>query len=36
MEFVSEELGVKVERLPGLRRDISPIRDVLAVFGSRS
>ena len=32
MEFVSEELGVKVERLPGLRRDISPIRDVLAVF----
>ena len=32
MEFVSEELGVKVERLPGLRRDISPIRDVVAVF----
>ncbi len=32
MEFVADELGVKVERLPGLRRDISPIRDVVAVF----
>ena len=32
MEFVADELGVKVERLPGLRRDISPIRDVLAVL----
>ncbi|MEP7335877.1 MAG: glycosyltransferase family 4 protein [Actinomycetota bacterium] len=32
MEFVAEELGVKVERLPGLRRDISPIRDVVAVI----
>ena len=32
MEFVADELGVKVERLPGLRRDISPIRDVFAVF----
>jgi glycosyltransferase involved in cell wall biosynthesis len=32
MEFVAEELGVKVERLPGLRRDISPIRDVVAVL----
>ena len=32
MEFVAEELGVNVERLPGLRRDISPIRDVVAVF----
>jgi glycosyltransferase involved in cell wall biosynthesis len=31
MEFVADELGVKVERLPGLRRDISPIRDVVAV-----
>ena len=31
MEFVADELGVVVERLPGLRRDISPIRDVLAV-----
>jgi glycosyltransferase involved in cell wall biosynthesis len=33
MEFVADELGVKVERLPGLRRDISPVRDVLAVLG---
>jgi glycosyltransferase involved in cell wall biosynthesis len=32
MEFVADELGVKVERLPGLRRDISPIRDVVAVL----
>jgi glycosyltransferase involved in cell wall biosynthesis len=32
MEFVADELGVKVERLRGLRRDISPIRDVLAVL----
>lgn len=32
MEFVADELGVKVERLPGLRRDISPIRDVVAVI----
>jgi glycosyltransferase involved in cell wall biosynthesis len=32
MEFVADELGVKVERLPGLRRDISPVRDVFAVF----
>ena len=31
MEFVADELGVKVERLPGLRRDISPVRDVVAV-----
>ena len=31
MEFVADELGVEVERLPGLRRDISPIRDVIAV-----
>ena len=32
MEYVAEELGVKVERLPGLRRDISPLRDLVAVF----
>jgi glycosyltransferase involved in cell wall biosynthesis len=32
MEFVADELGVEVERLPGLRRDISPVRDVLAVW----
>jgi len=32
MEFVADELGVKVERLPGLRRDISPIRDVVEVL----
>jgi glycosyltransferase involved in cell wall biosynthesis len=32
MEFVADELGVEVEQLPGLRRDISPIRDVVAVF----
>jgi glycosyltransferase involved in cell wall biosynthesis len=32
MEFVAEALGVEVERLPGLRRDISPVRDVLAVW----
>jgi glycosyltransferase involved in cell wall biosynthesis len=31
MEFVADELGVKVERLPGLRRDISPVRDIVAV-----
>jgi glycosyltransferase involved in cell wall biosynthesis len=31
MEFVADELGVKVERLPGLRRDISPVRDLVAV-----
>ena len=31
MEFVADELGVKVERLQGLRRDISPVRDVIAV-----
>jgi glycosyltransferase involved in cell wall biosynthesis len=32
MEFVADELGVEVERLPGLRRDISPVRDVVAVW----
>ena len=32
MEFVAHELGVEVERLPGLRRDISPVRDVVAVW----
>ena len=32
MEFVADDLGVKVERLPGLRRDISPVRDVVAVL----
>jgi glycosyltransferase involved in cell wall biosynthesis len=32
MEFVADALGVEVERLPGLRRDISPVRDVLAVW----
>jgi glycosyltransferase involved in cell wall biosynthesis len=32
MEFVADELGVEVVRLPGLRRDISPVRDVLAVW----
>jgi glycosyltransferase involved in cell wall biosynthesis len=32
MEFVANELGVEVERLPGLRRDISPIRDVTAAL----
>ena len=31
MEFVANELGVEVQRLPGLRRDISPLRDVIAV-----
>ena len=31
MEFVADELGVRVERLPGLRRDISPFRDLVAV-----
>jgi glycosyltransferase involved in cell wall biosynthesis len=31
MEFVADELGVHVERLPGLRRDISPFRDLVAV-----
>ena len=31
MEFVADELGVNVERLPGLRRDISPVRDLVAV-----
>ena len=31
MEFVADELGVNVERLQGLRRDISPVRDVIAV-----
>src|ERR687897_1086352 len=32
MEFVADELGVKVERLQGLRRDISPVRDALSVL----
>ena len=32
MEFVADELGVRVERLAGLRRDISPVRDVVAVL----
>lgn len=32
MEFVADELGVEVERLPELRRDISPVRDLLAVW----
>jgi glycosyltransferase involved in cell wall biosynthesis len=32
MEFVADELGVRVERLPGLRRDISPFRDLVAVI----
>ena len=31
MEYVADELGVRVERLPELRRDISPVRDLLAV-----
>jgi glycosyltransferase involved in cell wall biosynthesis len=31
MEYVADELGVRVERLPGLRRDISPLRDLVAV-----
>ena len=36
MAFVAEELGVKVERLPELRRDISPIRDIVAVAPPRA
>ncbi len=32
MEFVADELGVRVERLAGLRRDISPVRDMVAVL----
>jgi glycosyltransferase involved in cell wall biosynthesis len=32
MEFVADDLGVAVEHLPELRRDISPLRDVRAVL----
>ena len=32
MAFVADELGVEVERIPELQREISPLRDVRAVL----
>src|SRR3954470_14629799 len=32
MSFVAEELGVRVERVPELSREISPLRDLRAIL----